>query len=77
MWVCQEAFLKATGKGWLSSDNLHLMYSQASMGKEAQDPDIEKRTPLLYYFECIHGYASALYREEPAKTHHYFYEDFL
>ena len=76
MWVCQEAFLKATGKGWISNDNLLLMYNQAFMEEEAQDSAIEKRTPLLYYFECIPGYASALYREESAKIHHYFYEDF-
>jgi 4'-phosphopantetheinyl transferase len=50
-WACKEAFLKASGKGWLINEiENHLL-------------KYEMKNP--YYFEWIPGYASALFINGP------------
>jgi len=61
-WVSKEAFLKASGKGWLEDkeDKKEFPFHTKSSSKKRSLNDEMKN---LYYFECISGYASALFVE--------------
>ena len=59
-WVSKEAFLKASGKGWLESEYAHAF-------PETNDRKLENGKILYpYSFEAIPGYASALFVEGPS-----------
>jgi len=68
-WVSKEAFLKASGKGWLESKQEYTQASTNSL-KQEQKNDLLENDEILYpyYFESIPGYASALYVEGPPLT---------
>jgi len=61
-WVSKEAFLKASGKGWLEDreDKKEFPFHTKRSSKKRGLNDEMKN---LYYFECISGYASALFVE--------------
>jgi 4'-phosphopantetheinyl transferase len=65
LWVSKEAFLKASGKGWL-----HDQYAIPWEGLELliggnRNYDLKERMAFPYYFESIPGYASAFFIEGP------------
>lgn len=66
LWVCKEAFLKAFGKGWLEGDkevSLKKIYAnERSLKNQCY---LKEKIGYPYYFECIPGYASALYINGP------------
>jgi 4'-phosphopantetheinyl transferase len=78
-WVLKEAFLKASGKGWLESK-----YTLALTGindlKQEQKSGLLKDDKIAYSysFESIPGYASALFVEGPCLTplHYHCDKDF-
>ncbi len=55
-WVCQEAYLKALGKGWLAEQQKLTL----NFCNEPQKKGLQGKVTTPYYFECIPGYASAL-----------------
>lgn len=65
LWVCKEAFLKASGKGLVGLqkesiwENLGLFTNQQIFSLSG------KKMVLPYYFECIPEYASALFVKGP------------
>lgn len=63
LWVYKEAFLKASGKGWLShAQELPLSILENICYTSNVNLEGAKMT-LPYYFEAIPGYASALHVE--------------
>lgn len=63
-WACKEAFLKASGKGWLENKK-ELPYTKAwPQGQQQMNNSLNKIT-YPYYFECISGYSSALFIDGP------------
>lgn len=65
-WVCKEAILKAFGKGWLEGDkevSLNKIYTNERSLKD--QCYLKEKIGYPYYFECIPGYASALYINGP------------
>lgn len=60
-WVCKEAFLKASGKGWLNSEK-EMPHIKDHCDNDLSNPGLT----YPYCFECIPGYASALYVEGPS-----------
>lgn len=60
-WVCKEAFLKASGKGWLEENKVLSLKIKVEPQKGQLNDDITNP----YYFDCIPGYASALFVEGP------------
>lgn len=56
-WVSQEAFLKALGKGWFEDKKKLIFNAQNTLKEEDLNNDLIN----LYHFECIPGYASALF----------------
>ena len=70
-WVSREAFLKASGKGWLE-DKKELEFNAK---KKSQKGHLTDEATNLYYFERIPGYASALFVEgESLHPLHYFWD---
>lgn len=68
-WVSREAFLKASGKGWIE-DKKELPFNSQ---KRFRKKDINNEVTNPYCFECIPGYASALFIEgEVLRPLHYF-----
>ncbi len=78
-WVSKEAFLKASGKGWLENKEVFTL-------AKTNDFQQQKRNDLLKngkmacpcYFEFIPGYASALFVDGPPLTplHYTWRKDF-
>lgn len=64
-WVCKEAFLKATGKGWLETERKMIFKKSNIFGKNSRESNLKERAMYPYFFECIPGYASALFVEGP------------
>lgn len=58
-WVSREAFLKASGKGWIEDEKE--LTTDVKNGSRYNGVNEEIKN--LYYFECIPGYASALFVE--------------
>ena len=58
-WVSREAFLKASGKGWFE-DKKELAFNAK---KNSEKGNLNDEMTNLYGFECIPGYASALFVE--------------
>lgn len=56
-WVSKEAFLKASGKGWLE-DKYQLTFN---FKNELRKKNLHDDVSNPYCFECIPGYASALF----------------
>ncbi len=78
-WVSKEAFLKASGKGWLESKQEHAQTSINSLKQEQKNDLLEDGEIIYhYFFESIPGYASALYVEGPPLTilHYVWGKDF-
>lgn len=68
-WVSMEAYLKALGKGWLEDKSANTF---AAMKKFS--PKNLNQLANLYSFECIPGYASALFVEGTLlNPRHYFW----
>lgn len=68
-WVSIEAFLKASGKGWLENKQI-LALAETNDFKQEQSSGLLKNGKIAYpyYFESIPGYASALCIEGPPMT---------
>lgn len=60
-WVCKEAFLKASGIGWLGEKTVLPL----NVKVEPQQEPLNDGWTNPYCFECIPGYASALFVEGP------------
>lgn len=76
LWVCKEATLKASGKGWLGDDEDILLKNINIIKKKSRNASFFKETiEYPYYFECISGYASALCIEGPPLRHTYYIWD--
>lgn len=56
-WVSKEAFLKALGRGWLE-DRIEFEFN---FKKELRKKNLYDEVTNPYCFECIPGYASALF----------------
>ncbi|MBY0272702.1 MAG: 4'-phosphopantetheinyl transferase superfamily protein [Alphaproteobacteria bacterium] len=75
-WVSKEAYLKASGKGWLESRHA-LTLTKINDLKQELKSDLREEAKIIYpyYFESIPGYASALFVEgPPLKPFHYIWE---
>lgn len=67
-WVSREAFLKASGKGWLE-DKRDLSFSDK---KKSGKDNLNDEATNLYSFECIPDYAGALFVDGALLIpHHY------
>ncbi|MBX9622036.1 MAG: 4'-phosphopantetheinyl transferase superfamily protein [Alphaproteobacteria bacterium] len=79
-WVSKEAFLKASGKGWLESKHALTLTKIKDLKQELKS-DLREETKIIYpyCFESIPGYASALFVEGPPlkPLHHIREKDFL
>ncbi|MBP6952678.1 MAG: 4'-phosphopantetheinyl transferase superfamily protein [Alphaproteobacteria bacterium] len=65
-WVCKEAFLKASGKGWLENKK-ELPYTKVWPQKQQQiDNLLKSKITYPYCFKCIPGYSSALFIDGPS-----------
>ena len=71
LWVCKEAFLKASGKGWLDRQHVLPLSVIAVLKRESKRNKLnQKMAP--YFFESIPAYASALFIEGPSlRPFHY------
>lgn len=65
LWVCKEAFLKALGKGWLEKKQSMKLDSTISFDNRETLNFSPSELFYPYYFECIPGYASALFVSGP------------
>jgi 4'-phosphopantetheinyl transferase len=66
LWVSKEAFLKASGKGWL--DNYQQIPSLEGIslaGKDSIHYKSSEKMEIPYFFKTIHGYESALFIKGP------------
>ncbi|MBL8676173.1 MAG: 4'-phosphopantetheinyl transferase superfamily protein [Alphaproteobacteria bacterium] len=61
LWVCKEAFLKASEKGWFNDQQTIPLEGLEVLKKDNRNPNLKKRVTFPYFFESIPGYASALY----------------
>jgi phosphopantetheinyl transferase len=59
LWVCKEAFLKASGKGWLDR-KCNIPGPTIELQKGEKEGDTKKYTLSPYVFEPMPGYVSAL-----------------
>ncbi len=78
LWVCIEAALKASGKGWLDSkDTINFNIAPNIKEKLNRIENYSKNDMKYpYYFECIPGYASALFINGPLlHLRHFNWED--
>ena len=66
LWVCKEAFLKASGKGWLGNEET-MIFRTENVFKKKLNNNILENMEITYphYIECIPGYASALFVAGP------------
>ncbi|MBY0273446.1 MAG: 4'-phosphopantetheinyl transferase superfamily protein [Alphaproteobacteria bacterium] len=65
LWVCKEAFLKASGKGWLYTQQISLLDKIIFFKKDNPMDKLNTEMPHPFYFEFIPGYASAFFIEGP------------
>jgi 4'-phosphopantetheinyl transferase len=75
-WVSKEAYLKASGKGWLESKHALTLTKTNDLTQELKS-DLRKEAKIIYpyCFESIPGYASAIFVEgPPLKPLHYIWE---
>lgn len=75
-WVSKEAYLKASGKGWLDSKHA-LTLTKTNDLKQELKSDLRGEAKIVYpyCFESIPNYASALFVEgPPLKSLHYIWE---
>jgi phosphopantetheinyl transferase len=63
MWVCKEALLKASGKGWLRDEKEFSFQESCIFKRILKNECFKDKITYPYYFECIPGYASALFVE--------------
>lgn len=64
LWTCKEAYLKALGKGWLENSN-EMPIEIFCILKNQKIAFLNGKITYPYIFECIPGYASALYINGP------------
>lgn len=75
-WVSKEAFLKASGKGWLGSNRALTLTKTGDLKQELKS-NLPEEVKIIYpyYFESFPGYASALFVEGPSlKPLYYIWE---
>ncbi|MBX9621530.1 MAG: 4'-phosphopantetheinyl transferase superfamily protein [Alphaproteobacteria bacterium] len=75
-WVSKEAYLKASGKGWLESKHALTLTKINDLTQEFKS-DLRKEAKIIYpyCFEAIPDYASAIFIEgPPLKPFHYIWE---
>lgn len=65
-WVCKEAFLKASGKGWLNDKHIIPLESLEALKEGDRNNNQNERMASPCFFEDIPGYASALFIEGPS-----------
>ena len=66
LWACKEAYLKALGKGWLGKEQ-PIKFGSSIFCEEKQNVNYLTSTPSYpCYFECIPGYASAIFVNGPS-----------
>ena len=72
LWVCKEAFLKASGKGWLENKReIPFTKGEVQIHQNTKSR-LKNKITYPYYFECIPGYSSALFIEGPSlRSIHY------
>lgn len=73
-WVCKEAFLKASGEGWLNKQQaipfsvLEMLKEELMEEKSTNKLNLKKNT---YFFEPMPGYVGALFAQTPFYPMHY------
>ncbi|MBX9785782.1 MAG: 4'-phosphopantetheinyl transferase superfamily protein [Alphaproteobacteria bacterium] len=75
-WVSKEAYLKASGKGWLESKHVLTLTKTNDLKQELRS-NLPEEVKIIYpyYFESFPGYASALFVEGPSlKPVYYIWE---
>ena len=72
LWVCKEAFLKASGKGWLADKQTIPLEGLEVFKKYMRNKSLNKNISLPYCFDSIPGYASALFIDAPPLNHLYY-----
>jgi 4'-phosphopantetheinyl transferase len=65
LWVNKEAFLKASGKGWIDEKQSTLFEVLKIFKKENNNDELNKKMVTPYYFKLIPDYASAFFIEGP------------
>jgi 4'-phosphopantetheinyl transferase len=65
IWVCKEAILKAQGKGWLETEK-EASWIDIKFLKNSGELLLKGNIEYPYYFNCIPGYASALFVNGPS-----------
>lgn len=72
LWVCKEAFLKASGKGWLNDKHTIPLESLETHKESNKNNELKEKMTSPCFFEDIPGYASALFIEGvPLRSVHY------
>ncbi|MBL8675999.1 MAG: 4'-phosphopantetheinyl transferase superfamily protein [Alphaproteobacteria bacterium] len=64
-WVCKEAFLKTSGKGWLENKK-EIPFIKTEIQEQQIDNPSKSPITYPYCFKCIPGYSSALFVEGPS-----------
>ena len=65
-WVCKEAFLKASGKGWLAHQKDQIFKKPPLLIQKHKNIYSRKKIKYPYCFDSIDGYASALHVVGPS-----------
>lgn len=65
LWTCKEAYLKASGKGWLGVQKENFWEGLGILTNNQILFLSGEKMALPYNFECIPGYASALFIDGP------------
>ncbi|WP_051908599.1 hypothetical protein [Candidatus Odyssella acanthamoebae] len=60
-WVCQEAYIKAKGTGWLRHEHIPFAFEGAWNEEKG----------FSYYYEPVPEYAGALHIDRPLRIAHY------
>lgn len=71
IWVCKEAILKASGRGWLENE-VEASWFDVRYLKDSPTYIIEEKIKYPYCFDCIPGYKSAIFVEGPPLYLHQF-----
>jgi 4'-phosphopantetheinyl transferase len=66
LWVGKEAFLKATGKGWLDGERQMPLNCSQSLKQNLRKETSNSQATYPYFFNSISGFASALFVEGPS-----------
>lgn len=75
-WVCKEAYLKSTGKGWLNEQHLFCL-KELKFSKSLHNNIQGERMSPPSYFQLIPHYASAFFLDGPLLRPFYFNWDLI